>query len=377
MMSRNRLGIFISQGGARTPLARLAWEKCSIKLGRWTPLVGLALILSGSPAWAADNASAAAPAAKAEETNSQEVLRSYLQLQEELHATQLAIDKGRQEMAAASERDANAFNERLRNIELSLGNQRARELDALLSANRAMLVTAGVFAGIGFIAMLLMAYFQWRTITRLAEISAALPVMHGFTPAQAVPALGPGTSQLFKSAMVTQSGLRLQGALEELEKRIHELEHTAQQPLPEIHGSGNGVKPNLVSPLEAEPHGNGKVEVDSAKTSPALSGDIAALLLKGQSLLSADQALEALECFNEAVRLEPRNGEALVKKGSALEKLGRLDQATECYDAAIAADPTMTIAYLHKGGLFNRMERFSEALACYEQALHTQERRSN
>ena len=36
-----------------------------------------------------------------------------------------------------------------------------------------MLLLAGIFAAIALIAMFLMAFFQWRTVNRLAEISAA------------------------------------------------------------------------------------------------------------------------------------------------------------------------------------------------------------
>ena len=89
----------------------------------------------------------------------------------------------------------------------------------------------------------------------------------------------------------------------------------------------------------------------------------------------AQQAAEALGCFEQALALEPNHAEALVRKGVALERLQKPDEAIACYDQAIAADASLTVAYLYKGGLFNRLERFNEALACYEQALRTQENR--
>ena len=95
-----------------------------------------------------------------------------------------------------------------------------------------------------------------------------------------------------------------------------------------------------------------------------------------QSLVGANEPEKALECFDEALGLQPKHAEALVKKGGALEKLGRLDEAIACYDRALEANDGMTIAYLHKGGLFNRMARYDEALQCYEQALRTQEKKT-
>jgi hypothetical protein len=103
-------------------------------------------------------------------------MRAYLQLQEQLHATQLAVERNRKEADETAAQSAAALNNRLQSLEQSLAGTRARELDVVQSSNRSMLFVAGSFAAMGFIAMLLVAYFQWRTINRLAEISAALPV---------------------------------------------------------------------------------------------------------------------------------------------------------------------------------------------------------
>ena len=303
----------------------------------------------------------------AKETNSLE-MRTYLQLQEQLHATQLAIERNRKEADYAAAQATEALAGRLQAIEQSLLTQRARELEAMQSSNKVMLLVAGAFAAMGFMAMLLMAYFQWRTVNRLAEISAALPRPDRTLGAgRPIAALGPGDTQLIQVGQAEQSNLRMADALERLEKRIHELEHTAHPPLPD-------ASSHIVNADSAEPHsepGNGSPANGAASTE---AGRIRMLLGKGQSLLNLDQAEEAMACFDEALKLDNRNTEALVKKGSALERLRKLDEAIDCYDRAIAADDSMTIAYLYKGGLFNRMERFNEALECYEQALRTQEK---
>lgn len=298
---------------------------------------------------------ASPPPERGDETNAQDTLRSLLQVQEQLHATQLAIERNRQETDAAAARSADALASRLQGIEQALAEQRTQELETMQSSNRVMLIVAGSFAGLGFVALLLTAYFQWRIVSRLADISAGLPYGHTL-PADDAHRLAPGAAQ--------ESNQRLLGSLERLENRLQELEQAARLPLKEG------------QPL---PPAGAPVTSDSGSEPPSESGPDAAritvLLGKGQSLLNLDHAEEALACFDQVLALDATHPEALVKKGAALERLRKLDEAVACYDRAIAADNSLTVAYLYKGGLFNRMERFSEALECYEQALRTQESR--
>lgn len=329
----------------------------------------LVLVSLAASGFGAETSQAAETASKADDTNAQEALRAYLQLQEQLHATQLAIERNRKEADATAAENAKTFSSRLQGIEQTLTTQRAQELEAMQSSNKAMLLVAGVFAGLGFLAMLFMAYFQWRTISHLAEISAALPVAHALGSGPSGTVLGPGDAHEVSVGPPEQSNRRLLGALERLEKRIHELEHTSSPPLP----AGASLSQSTPRPVPS----NG--EPPAADTAEAAIGpdtsEITTLLGKGQSLLNLDEAEEALACFDQALALDPNHAEALVKKGAALERLRKPDEALACYDRAIAANSSLTVAYLYKGGLFNRMERFNEALECYEQALRTQETR--
>jgi tetratricopeptide (TPR) repeat protein len=313
--------------------------------------------------------SPASAAAVSPETNGQETVRSYLQLQEQIHATQLAIERTRREADEAAAESAKALAVRLQNIEQALSAQRAQELQAMQSSNKVMLIVAGAFAALGLVSMLFMAFFQWRTINRLAEISLALPSPHALGPGHAIAALGMGDAHLAGSGSTEQSNSRLLGAIDRLEQRIRELEHTTH-PLVHDAGTGNGDSPTPGNST------NGELEPAADKSEPSSEATLISFLLgKGQSLLNLDKPEEALACFEEILALRAGHPEALVKKGTALEKLRRLNEAVECYDRAIAADNSMTIAYLCKGGLFNRMERYNEALECYEQALRTQEKR--
>jgi len=313
--------------------------------------------------WACFAAEPAPPPApdRAEETNAQDTLRSLLHVQEQLHATQLAIERNRRETDAAAARSAETLDTRLQGIAQALAAQRAQELETMQNANRVMLIVAESFAGLGFVALLLTAYFQWRIISRLADISAALP----FTRALgAAPTLEVDDTHRLGPGPAPESNQRLLGALDRLEQRILELEHTTRLPLKEGEPAPRaGALPDAAS------------DTDPAKPGGPDAAQITVLLGKGQSLLNLDHAEEALACFDAVLALDANHPEALVKKGAALERLRKLDEAVACYDRAIAADGSLTVAYLYKGGLFNRMERFSEALECYEQALRTQETR--
>ncbi len=320
----------------------------------------------------ADGAPAEAPA-KVDDTNSLDALRGILQLQEQIHATQMAIEHAREEADTAAARNAELFTARLQAIEQSLDTQRAQELETMQRSNRDMLILAGTVAFVGFLAMLVTSIFQSRAIHRLAQISAALPEPRLFGAAASLAAPAALDARLVTAGAAEQANLRLLGALDRLEQRLLQLEHAA-------HPALNGSVPTADG-ADAPAPLPGRLADAPAAEAPAAQQDEAArlgvLLGKGQSLLNLDQPEAALNCFDEILAANPNHTEALVRKGTALERLRKLDEAIECYDRAIAADGSLTIAYLYKGGLFNRQERFNEALACYEQALRTQEKRAD
>ena len=337
-------------------------------LRRFGLCVAVLAIGISEPTRAQTNApeAAAATANSSENTSSNDTLRAYLQLQEQLHEARLAIERTREQSEQASTKNAEALANQLQKVEQTLAVQRSHE-------TRFVVIVLSVFGAISFLAVVSTAFFQWRTVNRLANFTSSLPQLrsHGATPN--LPALGFGEGQMIPATSVEEPNLRLLGAIERLEKRIAELETAAGAPTPvrapeAIADAQNG----RVSHGSATPAGPSVASIAPASDQ---GGQIKLLLEKGQSLLNEDKPEAAVGYFDEVLTLEPKNTEALVKKGAALEKMRKLQEAIECYDRAIAADNTMTIAYLHKGGLFNRMERFGEAVECYEQALRTQEKR--
>jgi tetratricopeptide (TPR) repeat protein len=317
-----------------------------LKFGALALVLALPLHLAAVDEPAPTNAPAAAGADTNPPANA-ESLRNYLQLQEQLHAAQLAIERNRREAADAATRNAEAIAERLQTLEQSLTAQRAAEKRQLEGAYQLMLMVGGGCVALGFVAMLLTAYFQWRAVSRLTEFSMV---------SQA--SLAAGRAGLAAPGAVAElTNSRFNDALARIESRIRELEHTAQAPPA---GSTITVGDTISASTSALPEPKPQ--------------RLAVLVAKGQSLLDLDKPEEALGVFNDILTLDPGHTETLVKKGDTLERLHRLDEAIDCYDAAIAADANFTVAYLHKGGLFNRMDRHEEALRCYEEALRTQEK---
>ena len=262
-----------------------------------------------------------------------EVANNYLQIQEQIHATQLAIESNQQAALNTARSNANVLATRLESLEQSVATQRESDADAARKTQQLTLMMAGAFGLAGLGIMLLMVYFQWRAFTQLAQISARqhAAIVNADTVHQLA---APGR------ATVEASTAQLLNVVGRLEQRINELE-SGQKLLPEI--------------AQAKPSD---------------------LLAEGQKHLDANAPLKALECFDKFLSAHPAQADALAKRAMALEKLGRDDEALAGYNRAIAADGTLVIAHLHKGGLLNRLRRYDEALNCYEQALLGQDKKT-
>lgn len=296
---------------------------------------------------------------QAQDKIAQDSLNALLQVQEQIHTTQLLIESNRVADATEAQRSAADMTARIQLLEQTVATQRTGEIEATQKAQRLTLILAGAFGVVGLTAVLFIAYFQWRAVTRLVELSTLHSSALALEGRAASPMLPAGEANATPERAAMQfSNARLFNVVERLEKRILELEQTARVPLAEI-----------TSPPADGHNGSPSASVEHDKS-------VAILLVEGQSLLNGNEPEKALAYFNQALALAPKSAETLIKKAGALEKLNRLEEAIACYDNAIEADGSMTIAYLHKGGLFNRMSRYEEALQCYEHALHTHDRRT-
>lgn len=158
------------------------------------------------------------------DNSAQNVANGFLLIQEQLHATQLAIENNRQEAEAEAKRNADEMNARFQALEQIIATQHASDAAATQKIEQLTLLLAGVFGLVCVAVMLLMAYLQWRAVARLvaliAPASSALTLDNG----RALPTLDTGVA-------VEQSNARLFGSVDRLEKRILELEQIARAPL--------------------------------------------------------------------------------------------------------------------------------------------------
>jgi tetratricopeptide (TPR) repeat protein len=312
------------------------------------------LILAGAIVFFAIRAPAVDPSSSSDATNSSPsdvVTSSLLQIQEQLHNTQLALQENQQVAAALERNNADLMTARLQTLEQSLNNQAD---DAHKSLQWTLLGTGIIgLAGLGILSW--MVYLQSRAFIKLTEISSQQNVL--LTNATAV--------QQFSAparAMVESSNARLLEAVGQLKDRVSELEHS-------VPSLANGQK------LNGTGHTNGNGTGNEAGSISSGAETQSEMLVEGQKYLDENEPRQALELFDRYLAFHPDDPDALLKKADALQKIGRNDEALAHYNRVIAADSTLAVAHLQKGGLLNRLRRYDEALNCYEQALQAQEKK--
>lgn len=288
----------------------------------------------------------------------------------ELRKTQEAIEALRKEVEARTAKNSEAITTSLRLIETSMNRMHERHMEAVQSSNRAILTVAGIFAAVGIIGIIFILVVLARALGRFSEIAvanASRPQLLGGAANAGL--IGSGDALSARQSSAEEASARFQSAIEQLQKRILELEHSAQT-------GTNGSQP---ATLIVKSAGSSNIQPlmpeDSPETTPeseAPDARATVLLGKGQALLNLDATEPAMECFNEVLDIDPKNAEALVKRGLAFEKMQDWERALENYDRAIEADSSMTVAYLYRGGVCNRLQRYREALESYEQALRTE-----
>jgi len=330
---------------------------------------------------------APAPAVKADALNQAELIRTYVQMQEQLHATQLAIANNRAAVEAAARAQADSVTEKFESLNASFESERERQRMEMRHANaeradserstRTLLLMIGIIGAIGLLAVLLMPFVQWHAINRLAEVSSARAAL----PAPDRAALSLSELTAPSEQIVEQSNQRLLSVIERMERRIVELEEAAAVPTlaPPVHTTPPFVPAtpeSLTRTFNAQIATNDSNVFHSTRSVTAVSdhsGTIAILLGKGRLLLEGNKPKDAIICYDEILKFDANNAEALVRKGSALEQLKRDEEALVCYNLAIRSDRKKTLAYLYKGAVCSRLARHEESVESYEQALRTEE----
>ena len=90
---------------------------------------------------------------------------------------------------------------------------------------------------------------------------------------------------------------------------------------------------------------------------------------KGVAFKNLGHYDEAVQCYDRALKIDPKYARAWLNKSVALGNLGCYDEAIQCYDRALEIDPKDADAWYSKGVALGNLSRYDEAVQCYDQAL--------
>jgi len=78
---------------------------------------------------------------------------------------------------------------------------------------------------------------------------------------------------------------------------------------------------------------------------------------------------KALDCYDNAIELDPKDAAAWNNKGSSLYNLGRYEKALGCYDKAIELDPRTAIPRFNRSEAFFALHRWDEGFSAIRDAF--------
>ncbi len=106
----------------------------------------------------------------------------------------------------------------------------------------------------------------------------------------------------------------------------------------------------------------------SARSTPG-SESVREKCQEGDQLLKQQHYSQALQAYEDALRIDPRNFHAWNGKGTALYHQGNYKKALEAYQRATEIDPESAVVWVSAGLALNRLQRYQQALVHFERAL--------
>jgi tetratricopeptide (TPR) repeat protein len=91
--------------------------------------------------------------------------------------------------------------------------------------------------------------------------------------------------------------------------------------------------------------------------------------LEAEKNREAGKFVEEFQELTKALEIDPNNASTLVKMGRCCREMGQIDRALECYNQAITIDPTFGVAYTNMGTIYVLQEKYAEAADIYEKGL--------
>lgn len=99
------------------------------------------------------------------------------------------------------------------------------------------------------------------------------------------------------------------------------------------------------------------------------NNDINALNSKCSILAEFKAYNDAVKCFDKVLKIDPQNFEALYNVGNLLSKKKIYQTAAEYYERALDLDPNNANTWYNKGNALQELGKSDEALECYKKVL--------
>ena len=116
---------------------------------------------------------------------------------------------------------------------------------------------------------------------------------------------------------------------------------------------------------------NGDERSRIAISQPAPQKDIIIeeLNRKGIELRQKGKLVDALECFNRVLALDPGNVAALHNRGVALRAEGRFEEALASFERVIEREGNNPLVWFNKGFVLSKLQRHEEAIKAFDRVL--------
>jgi Tfp pilus assembly protein PilF len=90
---------------------------------------------------------------------------------------------------------------------------------------------------------------------------------------------------------------------------------------------------------------------------------------KGQLALLREDYLIAIGHFDNAIKINPKDGAAYNDRALCMIELGVIENAFTYFDRGIKAEPDFATIHHNKGWLLNKTGKYDEAIECFKKAL--------
>lgn len=165
----------------------------------------------------------------------------------------------------------------------------------------------------------------------------------------------------FDLACRPTSKMRIPVQISQAEARLHSSPHVT----PHLYGSTDLSFPAH----ETSTSKNSVVNSQYTPRSNPSTGSVREKCREGDQFLRQQQYSQALQAYEEALRMDPRNFYAWNGKGTTHYNQGNYSKAFEAYQHATDIDPNNADVWVSAGFVLHRMQRYQQALVHFERAL--------